>query len=84
VAFIIVSPLGLQEGAEKVSTAENIHNVTLDENSTTENYILKFLNEIHVGITDRITLTDSVSIKLFDADGNLIQQHDSDEQQRKP
>src|SRR5690348_12178416 len=31
---IIVSPLGLQEGAERVARAENIVNVRLDEKST--------------------------------------------------
>ena len=31
---IIVSPLGLQEGAERIAAAENVISVTLNENST--------------------------------------------------
>jgi hypothetical protein len=81
---ILVSPLGLQEGAEKVAAAENIHNVTLDKNSTTENYILKFLNEIRIGRSDHMTLIDSIAIKLFDSNEKVIHQYDSDKQKRKP
>ena len=46
---IIVSPLGLQEGAERVGAAENIVNVQLDENSTRHEYILRFLNKVMIG-----------------------------------
>src|SRR5688500_1848391 len=53
---IIVTPLGLQKGAEKIAKAENIHNVILDENSTTTDYIMKFLNEMYVGISEKIPI----------------------------
>ena len=69
---IVVSPLGLQEGATKIASAENIHNVHLNKDSTTENYILKFLNEIHVGLTACSKSSGSVSIKVFNADHKLI------------
>ena len=46
---IIVSPLGLQEGADRVATAENISNVQLDPASTRTEYVLKFLKRIMVG-----------------------------------
>ena len=46
---IIVSPLGLQKGAEIIAKSENIHNVILDENSTLKEYFLKFLNKVKVG-----------------------------------
>lgn len=43
---ILVSPLGFQKGAQKVANSQNIIEVVLDENSTTESYIVKFLNEL--------------------------------------
>lgn len=39
---IVVSPLGLQEGAAKVAAAENIQTVYMDEDSTTTDYFLRF------------------------------------------
>jgi hypothetical protein len=43
---VIVSPLGLQEGAIKIAAAENIHHVILPEDSSFEQYVVKLLNEI--------------------------------------
>ncbi len=58
---IIVSPLGLQEGAKKVAAAENIVNVTLDENCNRFEYVMRFLNNVMVGDhakgTDRAVVT---------------------------
>ena len=51
-----MSLLGLQEGAQKIAQAENIHGVILDENSTTENYVLQFLNEVRIRRTGVIGL----------------------------
>ena len=55
---IIVSPLGLQEGAEKVAKAENIINVILDENSTPNEFALEFLNKIFIGKTEQALMSD--------------------------
>jgi hypothetical protein len=63
---IIVSPLGLQEGAKKVASANNIISVQLRENSTISNYILEFLNQVFVGFNDTVALTDEIKIKLND------------------
>lgn len=63
---IIVSPLGLQEGAEKVAKAEKIQTVILNKNCTTENYILEFLNKIRVGLTDKVEISDSLRITIFE------------------
>ncbi len=51
---IIVSPLGIQKGGKKIAQSENVIDVILNENSTTENYIMRFLNETIVGITDTV------------------------------
>lgn len=78
VGGIIVSPLGLQEGAEKVAGKEGIYSVQLNENSTTTSYILKFLNKIFIGVSDTIKVTDSIHIELRDKDGNLKEVRDSE------
>ena len=69
---ILVSPLGLQEGAKKVAAHANIVEATLTPNSTTTDYVLRFLNQIHVGISESIHLTDECSVELRDKDGNVI------------
>lgn len=46
---IIVSPLGLQEGAEKVAAAENIVEVRLDEDSTPEHFVIHFFDKFRAG-----------------------------------
>ncbi|MDT3274682.1 hypothetical protein Q4Q54_14490 [Shewanella sp. SP2S2-4] len=58
---IIVSPLGMQAGAEKIAKAENIISVKLTPESTAHEYFLAFLNKIHVGVVERLTVTISVS-----------------------
>ncbi len=57
----MVSPLGLQEGAEKIANAENIHSVILDENSTFSDYVLfaNFLKKAFVSSSDHGTALDS-------------------------
>lgn len=69
---ILVSPIGLQEGAKKVAAGSKIIEVVLDQNSTTTDYFLSFLNQIHIGISDKITTNDHIVVELRDKDGNLI------------
>jgi hypothetical protein len=61
---IIVSPLGIQEGARKIAEAENVVSVRLGENSTTKNYVLQFLNKIFVGLTDAIVLSEGAVVAI--------------------
>ena len=61
---IVVSPLKLQSGAEKVATYSNVQHVTLDPKSTTSDYIMRFLNQIFVGVSSIITMTDRVHIQI--------------------
>lgn len=70
---ILVSPLGLQEGAKKVAAHTNIVEVTLTPESTTTEYVLRFLNQIHVGTVAQVHLIDECSIELRDKDGNVIE-----------
>jgi hypothetical protein len=67
---IIVSPLDLQEGAKKVANARNVKQVTLHPESTTTEYVMRFLNEIFAGLHDTLTITDSFSAIVTDKDGN--------------
>lgn len=62
---ILVSPLGVQRGATKISAAENIIEVHLDENSTRHEFVMGFLNEIMLGVKDNIRIAEEeVRIKI--------------------
>ena len=69
---ILVSPLGLQTGAKKVAASANIVEVTLTPDSTTTDYVLQFLNRIHVGFSEMVHITEELTIELRDKDGNVI------------
>ena len=67
---IIVTPLGLQEGAEKVAVAENIIPVRLSLDATPEQFALEFLGNVIVrlrGVAAKAEigqLTPIVSVQL--------------------
>ena len=71
---IVVSPLGIQKGAKLIAEAERIHSVQISPSSTKENYVMRLLNEIHVGVTEHVCFRCSVSYTLRDKDGNIIRQ----------
>ena len=58
---IVVSPLGLQEGAKKIAKRAGVISVRLSADSTTEEYILRFLNQVMLG-TAPDTLQVSVTL----------------------
>lgn len=62
---IIVSPLGLQEGAQKVARAERIVSVQLSPDSTPHEFAMRFLNKIFVGIQARAFLHAEFSAELI-------------------
>ena len=62
---IIVSPLGIQLGAQLIADAENIVNVTLDQNSTPTEFSMQFLNKIFVGLEEYVELTDTIEVTLI-------------------
>jgi hypothetical protein len=66
---ILVSPLGFQEGARKVAAAEFIQEVIMAPDSTRTDYMLRFLNEIFVGMSDTVTVTSSLTLTVIRADG---------------
>ena len=68
---IVVSPLGLQEGAEKLANAKNVISVTLDADSSSTDYIMKFLEQIRVGMSGELTFTGTLGIKVIRNDGTV-------------
>jgi hypothetical protein len=62
---IVVSPLGLQQGAKKVAHSAGIESVLLNANSTTTDYVLRFLNKVFVGISETLTTSDTASVKTI-------------------
>lgn len=68
---IVVSPMELQSGAKKVAAFANIQHVALDPQSTTSDYVLEFLNQVFFGVTDSVSVTDSVHIQVI-RDGKVI------------
>jgi len=79
---IIVSPLGLQEGAKKVAQAENIIEVQLDPNSTPQEFSMRFLNKLMVGMRENIALGFSCSAEVIRAGSNCNQQSRPNQNQK--
>jgi hypothetical protein len=73
---ILVSPLGFQDGAKKVAAKANIVEVVLDQGSTTTDYVLSFLNQIHVGFSETVHVTDHLVIEIRDEHGNVIERRE--------
>jgi restriction endonuclease len=65
---ILVSPLGFQEGANKVAAAEGIVEVLMDANSTHADYMLRFLNKVFVGASDVAAATEGMSVTVIPTD----------------
>ena len=74
---ILVSPIGLQEGAKKVATKSGIIEVILNQDSTTTDYVLKFLNKVcmGVGFSDSINMnvSEHLTITHMDENGKVIE-----------
>jgi len=68
---ILVSPLGFQVGAKKVAKSSKIIEVKMDENSTTFDYILEFLNKMKVGCHGELNFKSSLKAKLIRINGTI-------------
>ena len=70
---IVVSPLGMQEGASKIAQAETIYNVILDADSTTTEYILRFLEKTRYGkkLEGRLPYKGTLHAMLIHKDGSV-------------
>jgi hypothetical protein len=61
---IVVTPLDLQAGAQKVAAYANIVHVKLDPKSTTAEYVMSFLDKVFIGVADPILLKEQVTIEI--------------------
>jgi len=64
---IIVTPIGLQEGAEKVAHSRKIETLILHPESTTANYVARYLRKIMVRITETMTIRDEARVEVVRA-----------------
>ena len=55
---ILVTPVELQRGAQKVAKHENIFQVILDKNSTAEGYVIEFLGKVIMGFRESFVFSD--------------------------
>lgn len=76
---IVVSPLGLQEGAKKVAAAENIHEFFMGPESTSTDYVVKFLNQVFVGVSLTVKATMTASVTVRRPDGTIKQSPGSED-----
>ncbi len=74
---IVVSPLGLQEGARRIAEAKGIHSVKLSADSTIHDYFMEFMGNFFLRRTERIQWRDGVRWRLRDEDGNVIKEGES-------
>jgi hypothetical protein len=64
---IIVSPLGIQEGAAIIAAAENILNVRLNAKSTPHDFCMQFLNKMMLGLSETMTVSETVTVTISQA-----------------
>lgn len=62
---ILVTPLALQRGAQKIAKHSKITHVTIDPSSTTTDYIMKFLGQVFVGLQGEVAVKAKVKIKVI-------------------
>ncbi len=70
---IIVSPIGLQEGATRIAKAENIVPVLLDENGTRTDYVPHWLNKTMIWVSAQLRFSASLEAVAIvrDEDRNI-------------
>ena len=64
VGGIVVSPLGVQSGAQLIAAAEGIITVQLHGDSTPTEFAMQFLNKIFVGIHEHLNASDSCDAEI--------------------
>jgi hypothetical protein len=61
---IVVTPLGVQDGGQIVAKSAGIEIIHLDADSTTTNYVLKFLDKVFLGASDEVRITDTFTAEV--------------------
>lgn len=67
VGGIMVSPLPLQTGAQRIAQAENIVHVELGANSTPEVFAMRFLSQVMVGVKDQFAFKAEFTATVIQA-----------------
>jgi hypothetical protein len=71
----LVTPLDLQRGAKKVAAHKNIKHVILDPDSTTTEYIMRFLNDTFLGVAGMFSAKPTIQ---YIQDGKVIETRHSE------
>lgn len=70
---ILVTPLPIQEGAKKVAQATNVQHIVLTPDSTTKQYVLRFLQDAFVGVNEPFTATETITVTKMDEQGRVYE-----------
>lgn len=65
---IVVTPIGVQEGGQLIAEREGIKTVHLDADSTTTDYVLRFLDSVFIGTADEVGITDTFTAETLRPD----------------
>lgn len=68
---IIVTPMGLQEGAKRIASAENIMEVKVAADSTPEHYLLTFMEKIFAGVTLNVCIVGTCEVSVMDYEASV-------------
>ena len=60
---IVVSPMGLQEGAAKIAAPENIVTVQLNREANQYEYVLRFLKDVMIGVRVRCQIKATATVE---------------------
>lgn len=58
---IVVTPIGVQEGGQKIAEYEGIHVVRLDAESTTTDFVVRFLDKVIHGASAHLRATATLT-----------------------
>jgi hypothetical protein len=69
---ILVSPLGFQAGAKKVAAAENIQEFIMGPDSTSDAFVVKFLNNVVIGAPVALAYGAALPAKVVTGPDNAV------------
>jgi hypothetical protein len=69
---IVVTPIDLQKGAKQIADDESIHHVILDPSSTTNQYVLRFLKKVFVGVTASVGISAEARVGFISPEETKI------------
>lgn len=61
---IVATPLGVQEGGQIVAKSAGIEIIHLDADSTTSDYVLKFLDKVFLGASSELRVADTFTAEI--------------------